>query len=95
MVRAFSSLEMRLVMLPHSRAGDAERSPASVYLARQIMRDGRTWPYSVVKPDNQATPGKHNVRAPDGYVVFSDGVDAKTAKEACEALNKRWDEAGF
>lgn len=52
----------------------------------------RTWPYSVCPPDNAATPGKHNVRKPDGYVVFSQGVDARTAREACDALNQKWDD---
>lgn len=52
----------------------------------------RTWPFSVSPPDNAATPGKHNVRKPNGYVVFSLGVDHLTAREACNALNERWDE---
>lgn len=52
----------------------------------------RTWPFSVCPPDNQATPGRHNVRKPNGIVVFSLGVDKLTAREACEALNERWDE---
>lgn len=52
----------------------------------------RTWPYAVVPPDNAATPGKHNVRRPDGVVVFSRGVDALTAQETAAALNCKWDE---
>ena len=51
----------------------------------------RTWPYAVVPPDNDVTPGRHNVRKPTGVVVFSVGVDALTAREACAALNEDWD----
>jgi len=56
------------------------------------MGHPRTWPFAVCPPDNAATPGRHNVRKPTGIVVFTLGVDALTAREACEALNERWDE---
>lgn len=57
------------------------------------MGHARTWPFSVCPPDNVATPGRHNVRKPNGIVVFSEGVDARTAQEACYALNEHWDQA--
>lgn len=56
------------------------------------MTHPRSWPFSVCPPDNVTTPGRHNVRKPSGVVVFSLGVDALTAREACEALNERWDQ---
>jgi hypothetical protein len=56
------------------------------------VKHARTWPFAVVPPDNAVTPGKHNIRKPNGICVFSKGVDALTALEACEALNERWDQ---
>jgi hypothetical protein len=53
----------------------------------------RSWPYAVVMPDNSATPGGHNVRQPDGMVVFSEPVSQPVAQQACYALNQTWDDA--
>ena len=53
----------------------------------------QSWPYAVVYPDNAATPGGHNVRRPDGAVVFAQAVPFDVARQACEALNQIWDAA--
>jgi hypothetical protein len=53
----------------------------------------QSWPYAVVFPDNAATPGGHNVRQPDGAVVFAEPVTIAIAQAACDALNQTWDGA--
>ncbi len=74
---------------PCQNVEDIDRRPAAPAAAAGAK--SRSWPYAVTPPDNQATPGRFNVRKPTGVVVFSQGVDALTAREACAALNEDWD----
>jgi hypothetical protein len=61
--------------------------------ARPAASFRRSWPYAVVMPGGAATTEGCNVRRPDGRVVFSQGVPAAVAQQACDALNEAWDEA--
>jgi hypothetical protein len=80
-------------------AGNRRRDAATLAEAAAALsglkpsRFRQSWPYAVVFPDNAATPGGHNVRQPDGAVVFAGPVAMAIAQQACDALNQTWDDA--